>query len=299
MNEPVAMNLRTIPAARITAHPGNPRHDLGDLGELADSIRAVGILEPVVVRALPGGYYQLITGHRRTAAARQAGLTALPAIVRSPIDQTVAALVENGHRKNLTPVEQAQAFGRLRDQGHSQAEIARLTGYTAAHVSTRLALLDLDDATLDRIQRGVVRPEDALAAVRQQRGRTGPKAPRVRHFSGQHPLADTAHVLCEQGGHTRRYGDSVACGRCWEAAIRADERVQLGAEPAAAVVVDDVDEVAVRRFVDGDDQVRLNDAEYEEAFRQTVTQHGWNAAMARFPFSGTTAARVFHGRRSA
>lgn len=292
------MQLLHLHIDRIEVNVANPREDLGDLTELAASIRAVGLLEPLVLEQAGPGRFRLLAGERRLAAAKIAQVDVVPAYCRSGLDPIVAALVENGHRKSLTPVEQARAMGQLQKEGYSQARIARMTGYTAAHVSARLALLDLDNATLDRIQRGVVQPDVALAAVREKRGRSRkPTTARTRHFSAAHPLAETAREMCDRGGHVHRDGSTVACGRCWEIAIRADERASLGAVPATAV--DDVDEIAVRRFVDGDDSVQLSDAEYEEAFRQTVATRGWNAAMARFPFSGQTAARVNSGQRSA
>lgn len=291
------MHQLTVHTGRIDTNPANPREDLGDLTELAASIRAVGLLEPIVVEPTGRGRYRLLAGERRFAASKIARIDVLPAYCRGGIDPLIAALVENGHRKPLTPVEQARAMGQLQQQGYSQAHIARLTGYSSGYVSTRLALLELDDATLTRIQVGTITADDALAAVRKTRGRSGPRQSRPRHFSGQHPLADTARQTCETGGHIRRDGSSVACGRCWEAAIRNDERAQLGAEPSEPV--DDIDEIAVRRSVAGDTAVDLTDAEYEEAFRQTVEQHGWNKAMTQFTISGSVARRVNRGRRTA
>lgn len=164
----IAMSLRTVSLRHLT-NGDNPRHVLGDLTELANSIKSVGVLEPVVVRPLTGGYYELLDGRRRAAAARLAGCTGISAVVRGPLDADVAALVANGHRVGLTPVEQAEAFGRLRDRGHSQAEISRLTGYSVSHVSSRLALLQLDQDTLRRIQRGALHPDRGLSAVRTHR----------------------------------------------------------------------------------------------------------------------------------
>lgn len=235
---PVAMSLRTVPL-RLLLDGDNPRHVLGDLTELANSIRSVGVLEPVVVRPLTGGYYELLDGRRRAAAARLASCTSIPAIVRGPLDPDLAALVANGHRNGLTPVEQAEAFGRLRARGHSQASIARLTGYSISHVSSRLALLQLDQDTLRRVQRGTLHPNHALDAVRDTRraaatpgrppttpSRSSPPAPgAAAFFSSRHPLADDARILCDPARGHRSYG-AAPCGSCWEEAIRSDERLR-------------------------------------------------------------------------
>lgn len=231
------MELLTLPTGFIRTNPNNPRKQLGDLTDLAASITSQGILQPLVVRRAGRGQYLLLAGHRRLAAAKLAGLRHVPVVCRD-LDATVVALAENGHRRGLTPVEQARALGQLHDAGHTQAQIARLTGYSESHVSARLMLLQLAPATLGRVERGELHPDDALHAVRATRRRpTVPhqdnrrghaSAPVRPYLSSGHPLALAASGRCDHDPCIARDGSTIACGACWEAAIRADERAQLG-----------------------------------------------------------------------
>ncbi len=141
-------------------HPDNPRGQVGDVQELADSIRSVGILEPLLVAsaaawqehddrlpALGIGDYVVIAGHRRLKAARQAKLTSVPCLVRDDLvgaDAEVAMIVENLQREDLPVFDEAHAFVRLRDvHGKTQGEIARMVGRSQSHVSKRISLTQL------------------------------------------------------------------------------------------------------------------------------------------------------------
>jgi ParB family chromosome partitioning protein len=227
------MELLNLPTGFIRANADNPRKQLGDLTELAASVASQGILQPLVVRRAGRGQYLLLAGHRRLAAAKLAGLRHVPVVCRD-LDATVVALAENGHRRGLTPVEQARALGQLRDAGHTQAQIARLTGYSESHVSARLMLLQLAPATLIRVERGELHPDDALHAVRGTRRRhndhhSGSRHGRPRpYLSSEHPLATTASGRCDHKPTIARDGSTIACGPCWEEAIRADERARHG-----------------------------------------------------------------------
>lgn len=235
-----------IPLGQLHHHPDNPPERHADVAELADSIRAVGVLQALLVEP-DGSSYVVVAGNRRFAAAKVAGLTEVPCTVRPAHDQdahTAVRLIENGHRKNLTPLEQARAFGQLRDSGLSQTEIARRTGFSLGHVSNRLALLDLGAATQARIEAGTLRPDEALAAIRATRPDQRPKGRRQipndttplakDHFGRGHGLANQAGARCRRThGQLLAMGGlgGVACGRCWEATIRSHERqaVQGGA----------------------------------------------------------------------
>ena len=105
---------RMISVEQITPNPNQPRHQMGDLGELTASIREKGVLEPLIVRRSAGGF-QIISGERRYQAALQAGLRELPCVERNVDDnETIElALIENIQRKDLTPFEEAEAFGQL------------------------------------------------------------------------------------------------------------------------------------------------------------------------------------------
>jgi ParB family chromosome partitioning protein len=228
--------------SRIRPHPGNVRDDFGDLSGLAESIRAHGILQPIVVepRPLGGGQFQIIAGHRRFAAARRAGLDAVPVVFSSRADGTEPEelmLVENLQRADLNPIDKAKALGALRRKGYTVARICASIGLSDATVYNYLALLELDAASQEKIRAGAVSAADALDGIRrlrkQRRKREG--KPQMGpgdaqwepdHFTGQHPLARKAKALCEAREHTmRRRVGKIACGQCWETVIRADERI--------------------------------------------------------------------------
>ncbi|MEV4287400.1 ParB/RepB/Spo0J family partition protein [Nonomuraea bangladeshensis] len=238
--------ITDISLDHIHAHPDNIRDDLGDLTELAASITAQGLLQPVTVRPLPGGHgdYELLAGHRRRAAALQAGLTTVPAVIRHDVNDAAAIevmLVENIQRRDLNPMEKAEALGRLRDQGYSGALISARTGIPQGTVSASLALLELDSESRERVRTGELTVTEALNAIRRLR-----KKAREARASGSetlaswswepdyltktHPLARKAARLCEAREHTtRRRIGQTACGQCWESVIRTDERVVIAA----------------------------------------------------------------------
>lgn len=245
---PLSRTVRRIPVSRISPNPDNPRGDVGDITEMAESIKAHGLLQEITVEAVDGGRYVLIAGERRLAAVKAAGHTTVDAYVRpgrSGRGQSIVlAMIENGHRKDLTAVEKAEGFGRLRDEcGWPVSRIAEETGFSPSTVSRFLALLELDDESRQRVKDGTVKVGDALDAVLDARAqaRRSP-APRpsgspVKHrpaakpvrlqpkwFTHDHPLAVAAELLCDHDDRPRVGG--VACGQCWEEAIRADERAR-------------------------------------------------------------------------
>ncbi|MET8866493.1 ParB/RepB/Spo0J family partition protein [Nonomuraea sp. NPDC004580] len=240
-----------LPLNRIHDHPHNVRDDLGDLTELAASITAQGLLQPVTVRPQPGkpGDYELLAGHRRRAAALEAGLTSVPAVVRHDVDDAAAIevmLVENVQRRDLNPMEKAEALGRLRDQGYSGALISTRTGIPQGTVSASLALLELDEASRERVRSGELTVTDALNAIRRLRkkareARAASSGEQPASWSWEpdyltttHPLARKATRLCEAREHTtRRRIGQTACGQCWESVIRADERIVIAAEKSS------------------------------------------------------------------
>lgn len=140
----------------ITPNPTQPRKHIDDsaVAELATSIKSNGIIQPVVVRQVDGGY-QLIAGERRLRAARLAGLAAIPAIVRQ-VDsamQAQMALVENIQRKDLNPMERAESYRALAGQlGLTQAELAGRLGEDRSSVANHLRLLDLPDTVRQLIR---------------------------------------------------------------------------------------------------------------------------------------------------
>jgi ParB family chromosome partitioning protein len=140
--------LHELPVADVEPNPNQPRvhFDEEALTELTESIRAVGVLQPVLVRPLEDGRFQLVAGERRWRAARRAGLSTIPAIVRTADDAASVehALVENLHREDLSALEEAAAYQQLLDDfGLTHDEVARRVGKSRATVTNTLRLLQL------------------------------------------------------------------------------------------------------------------------------------------------------------
>lgn len=148
-----------IPVDRVRRNPHQPRLDFNDegLGELATSIAAHGVLQPIVVRPAADRGYELIAGERRLRAARLAGLTHVPAVVRDTAANELLelALVENVQRADLNPIEEASAYRELIDRfGLSHEAVARQVGKSRVAVSNSLRLLDLAAETRQAIVEG-------------------------------------------------------------------------------------------------------------------------------------------------
>ncbi len=144
----VTSGLTEVPIAAVELNPHQPRTHFDDdsLNELADSIRAVGVLQPLLVRALRPGAYQLIAGERRLKAAQRAGLAQVPVIVRDATDAASAeqALIENVHREDLSPLEEAAAYQQLiEDFRLTHDQLAARVGKNRATISNSLRLLAL------------------------------------------------------------------------------------------------------------------------------------------------------------
>lgn len=160
-DEQPSAGTREIRLGEISPNPWQPRSefDEGSLEELASSIRQVGLVQPILVRAKDGGGYELIAGERRLIASRRAGLESVPAVVRDADDQEMLtlALVENIHRKDLDPVERARAFQRLhQEQSLSHKQIADVAGLARSTVTNALRLLELDDSMLGAVEAGKI-----------------------------------------------------------------------------------------------------------------------------------------------
>ncbi len=150
--------LRQIPTELIVPNPDQPRSTFDETGleALAESIRIRGVLQPVLVRPLPGGTYELIAGERRWRAAKLAELDTLPAVVRYHDDAVSLelALVENMVREDLNPIEQARACAALTEElGLSREQVGARVGRSRVAVSNLIRLLDLPDSALAAIER--------------------------------------------------------------------------------------------------------------------------------------------------
>ena len=148
-----------LPIGKIYPHPDNPRKDVGDVAELAESIKANGIFQNLTV--IKGGKgaptaddYTVIIGHRRLSAAKQAGLQQVPCMVveMDEREQAATMLLENMQRSDLTVYEQAQGFQMMLDLGETQDGIAEKTGFSKSTIRHRLKLLELDPEEFAKAQ---------------------------------------------------------------------------------------------------------------------------------------------------
>jgi ParB family chromosome partitioning protein len=151
--------LRELDVTQIEPNPDQPRtkFDASSLDALAGSIGSVGLLQPLIVRPLDDGRYELVAGERRWRAAQKAGIDRVPAVIRtSPEDERLqAALIENMVREDLNPVEEARACASLVDDlGISKEELARRVGRSRAAISNLIRLLDLPDPVLTLLEQG-------------------------------------------------------------------------------------------------------------------------------------------------
>jgi ParB family chromosome partitioning protein len=165
-----APELAHLPVDQIHPNPKQPRKrfDGEGVSGLADSIRAQGLVQPVVVRPRLEGGYELIAGERRWRAAREAQLATIPAVVRDADDRDtlLLALVENVARENLSPIEEARAYAVLIDEfSLSLGEVADRVGRSKPTVSNRIRLLELPDDILAMIARNEITEGHARAVL--------------------------------------------------------------------------------------------------------------------------------------
>ncbi|MFL1406656.1 ParB/RepB/Spo0J family partition protein [Marinobacter sp. M1N3S26] len=151
--------LRDIPIDLIQRGRYQPRRDMDPaaLQELADSIRQQGVMQPVVVRPIQEGRYELIAGERRWRAAQMAELDSLPAIIRAVPDEAAIAmaLIENIQRENLNPIEEAFALQRLQDEfGLTQAQVAEAVGKSRTTITNLLRLIGLSEDVRIMLEHG-------------------------------------------------------------------------------------------------------------------------------------------------
>lgn len=165
--------LKTLPVERIRPGQYQPRTrmDPDALQELADSIKAQGLVQPIVVRKLGGGEYELIAGERRWRASQLAGLHEIPAVVREIPDQAAAAmsLIENIQREDLNALEEANALRRLIDEfGLTHQQTAEAVGRSRVAVTNLLRLLELQDETKQMVDAGQLEMGHARALLALQ-----------------------------------------------------------------------------------------------------------------------------------
>jgi ParB family chromosome partitioning protein len=224
---PNGSGLASLPIAEIEPHPEQPRRrfDEAALDELAASIAARGVIQPVIVRRLQSGRYQLVAGERRWRAAQKAQLHEIPALIRdlSERDVKALALIENLQREDLNPIEEARAYHRLaQDEGLTQADIAKMVDKSRSHVANLQRLLALPEPVIALVENGslsmgharaLIGADDAEAiaetavtkslSVRDVealvRKRTRGEAPPPRRARAGRPAEENADIAAVQG----------------------------------------------------------------------------------------------------
>lgn len=169
-NETADSGVMTLRLSEIEPNRDQPRKTFQEqaLNELADSIREHGVLQPLLVRPLATGNYQLVAGERRWRASRMAGLTEVPVVIRE-MDEVQAmeiALIENLQREDLNAIEEAQGYRQLLERySMTQEQIAKRVGKSRPAVANALRLLNLPDAVLEMVETGEVSPGHARALL--------------------------------------------------------------------------------------------------------------------------------------
>jgi len=167
---PTGTELLELPVDAIHPNPRQPRRrfEAEAASGLAESVRREGVIQPLLVRPRTAGGYELVAGERRWRAAREAGHTTIPAVVREADDRDtlLLGLIENVAREQLTPVEEARAYAVLIDEfGLSLGEMAERVGRSKPSVSNRIRLLDLPDDVLGMLERGQLTEGHARAVL--------------------------------------------------------------------------------------------------------------------------------------
>lgn len=168
------IELRMVAPDLVRPNPGQPRKriDPESITALAQSVAAAGVIQPLIVRPLAGGSYELIAGERRWRAAREAGLETVPAVIRDEDEpqRLQTALIENMAREDLNPVDEARACATLvEDLGLSKEEVGRRVGRSRPAISNLIRILDLPDEALALIEAGEL-SEGHGRAILQARG---------------------------------------------------------------------------------------------------------------------------------
>lgn len=230
---PASATITSLPVALLRAHPGNIRADLGDLTELAATIREHGVLQPLLVRSATTDGHQaahmVVDGHRRLAAAHLARLTDVPVRVLPPssvdqhVDDVVKMLVTGLTKRDLDPLEEADAYAVLiNDHGLNQEQVAKLVGKNSGMISARLALTRLTETERQALRDKQITVHQAVQAGaarspgKRPEGQQRPKPRNVPHFTREHPAAMDAALRCD---HEVTLKLTVACGPCWEAVL--------------------------------------------------------------------------------
>jgi len=212
--------LREIDIDRILPNSHQPRKNFDEdaLNELADSIREHGVVQPVVVRPLEDGFFQLIAGERRWRASQRAGLYRIPAVVREADEHAAleVALIENLQREDLNPIEEAQAYERLiSDFSLTQEEVSRRVGKNRATIANMLRLLRL--------------PPEVQQWLRENRLSTG-HAKALLSLSDLNAILDTARKII-QGNYSVRQAEMLVSRYASNGGVKEEAAAAETADP--------------------------------------------------------------------
>lgn len=233
---------------KIHPNPDNPRYEAGDVTSLAKSIGNESLLQPLLVINAPEfgvGHVMIEDGYRRWVAGKKMGLPMACTVREVAPNESLrarsimTALITDLHKEHLTAMERAVAYGKLRDEFHmSQRAIAQKLGFNDATVGRYLKLLELSPRSQEDVRSGKLTVERAVKAVTDHRAKNRAKAGKKPvemgwepdHFTDKHHLAKRAKRTCDAREHTsRRRLGGIACGQCWEDAIRQDQTTVLQA----------------------------------------------------------------------
>lgn len=215
-----------VEVGRIRPNPSQPRQhfDADALDELARSIGDKGLLQPILIRPVGDGQFQIIAGERRWRAAQRAQLHQIPAIVRNLDDSAVAevALIENVQRSDLSAIEEAEGYRQLiAAHGHGQEDVARIVGKSRSHVSNLLRLLDLPEEVKQLLLRGDISMGHARAIA------TAPDPVALANRIVSEGLSVRQVEILARGSKPARHGGRPSPARPVDADLAALER-QLG-----------------------------------------------------------------------
>lgn len=235
-----------IPVRNLHPNKNNPRYEAGDVSALARSITEDDLLQPLLVIHSPElgpDQYTIEDGYRRWVASKDYN-DDLPCIIREvdpdedlAVRALITGLVTDLHKEHLTAMERAVAYGRLRDEaGMTQTQIAQRLSLNVGTISRYLSLLQLSDKSQEDVRTGKLSVENAVKAVQKHRAKVRKKAGKKPvdvgwepdHFTDRHHLAKKARRMCDAREHNaRRRLGNIACGQCWEDAIRQDQTTVL------------------------------------------------------------------------
>lgn len=195
--------MQMIKLDYLVSNPNNPRKDIGDLTGLVASIRAHGILQNLTVTPIADGKYMLVIGRRRCAAAREAGIDAVPCniVEMDEKEQLGVMMTENMQRGDLTPLEQADGFQMMMDLGYSMDEVEEKTGFSETTIRRRLSLLELDRETVEELS-GQITLKDLEAVAKI-------KNPKIREqLLGEYGGNKTLQVRAAAAVHDERRAEA-------------------------------------------------------------------------------------------